>query len=160
MNLNWFTVFVFSVVLYQFGFVTPVPSVIVYGVFPVFTLNTYSIPGFTVPADTVKSLDGVMLFDMSSIAIAFHVRVCHWKSAYFISPTHVHVSCHLKLLLSSYHKFCPTCGEFDDLTLCGFNLVTISIYLLDINYSFDTTQIIADSVAHRLVKVISPFTHV
>lgn len=77
MNLNWFTVFGFNSVLYEFGFVTPVHSVIVYAVFPVFTLNTYSIPGFTVPADTVKSLDGVMLFDMSSIVIAFHVRVSH-----------------------------------------------------------------------------------
>jgi hypothetical protein len=127
MNLNWFTVFGFNSVLYEFGFVTPVHSVIVYAVFPVFTLNTYSIPGFTVPAETVKLLDGVMLFDMSSIVIAFHVRVCHWKSEYFMSHTPDHVSCHLKLLLSSYHKFCPTCGEFDDLTLCGFNLVTIIV---------------------------------
>jgi hypothetical protein len=46
----------------------------------VFTLNTYSIPGFTVPADTVKSLDGVMLFDMSSITREFQVRVTHSKS--------------------------------------------------------------------------------
>lgn len=128
MNLNWFTVFGFNSVLYEFGFITPVPSVIVYGVFPVFTLNTYSIPGFTVPAETVKLLDGVMLFDMSSMVIAFHVRVSHSKSEYFMSHTPDHVSCHLKLLLSSYHKFCPTCGEFDDLTLCGFNLVTIIVY--------------------------------
>lgn len=59
MNLNWFTVFGFNSVLYEFGFVTPVHSVIVYGVFPVFTLNTYSIPGFTVPAETVKLPVGV-----------------------------------------------------------------------------------------------------
>lgn len=65
MNLNWFTVFGFNTVLYEFGFVTPVPSVIVYAVFPVFTLNTYSIPGFiSVHANTVKLLDGVTLFDM------------------------------------------------------------------------------------------------
>jgi hypothetical protein len=126
-KVNWFTVFGCRSVLYPFGLVIPVHSVIVYAVFPVFTLNTYSIPGFTVPAETVKLLDGVMLFDMSSIVIAFHVRVCHWKSEYFMSHTPDHVSCHLKLLLSSYHKFCPTCGEFDDLTLCGFNLVTIIV---------------------------------
>ncbi len=71
-----------SVVLYPFGLVTPVPSVIVYGVLPVFTLNTYSIPGFSsVPADTVKLLDGVMLFEISSIVMEFHVRVCHSKSS-------------------------------------------------------------------------------
>lgn len=81
MNLNWFTVFGFNSVLYKFGFVTPVPSVIVYGVLPVFTLNTYSIPGFSsVPADTVKSLDGVMLFEISSIVMEFHVRAFHSKS--------------------------------------------------------------------------------
>ena len=46
-----------------------------------FTLNTYSIPGFSsVPAVTVKSLDGVMLFEISSIVMEFHVRVFHSKS--------------------------------------------------------------------------------
>lgn len=85
MNLNWFTLFGVSSVLYPFGFVTPVHSVIVYGVFPVFTLNTYSIPGFSVPAETVKSPVGVTLFDMSSITREFQVRVTHSKSLYDIS---------------------------------------------------------------------------
>ena len=99
MNLNWFIVFGVSSVPYQFGLVTPVHSVIVYGVFPVFTLNTYSIPGFTVPAVTVKSLDGVTLFDMSSIVRVLHVSVTHSKSLYCIShdhPPHPH-SDHLNL---------------------------------------------------------------
>ena len=44
------------------------------------TLNTYSIPGFTVHATTVKSLDGVTLFEISSIVREFHVSVCRSKS--------------------------------------------------------------------------------
>ena len=102
MNLNWFTVFGVSSVLYQFGLVTPVPSVIVYGVFPVFTLNTYSIPGFTVPAVTVKSLDGVTLFDMSSIVREFHVSVTHSKSLYCISHDHPPPHPHSDQLNSSW----------------------------------------------------------
>lgn len=81
MNLNWFTVFGFNSVLYEFGFVTPVHSVIVYGVLPVFTLKTYSIPGLNVPAETVKSPVGVTLFDIFSITREFQVRVTHSKSS-------------------------------------------------------------------------------
>ncbi len=81
MNLNWFTLFGSSSVLYPFGFVTPVHSVIVYGVFPVFTLNTYSIPGLRVPAVTVKFPVGVTLFDIFSITREFQVRVTHSKSS-------------------------------------------------------------------------------
>lgn len=67
--------------LYPFGFVTPVHSVIVYGVFPVFTLNMYWIPGFNVPAETVKFPVGVTLFDIFSITREFQVRVTHSKSS-------------------------------------------------------------------------------
>lgn len=88
MNLNWFTVFSFNTVLYQLGFVIHVQRVIVYGVFHVFTLRIYSIPGFTVPADTVKLEVGVMLFDGSSIVTELHVSVFRSKSAYDISPPH------------------------------------------------------------------------
>ena len=64
MNLNWFTVFGFSAMLYQFGLDIPDPNVIVYGLFHTLTLSMYSIPCFTVHADTVKSLFGVMMFDI------------------------------------------------------------------------------------------------
>jgi len=120
-------VFFLRVVLYPFGLVTPVPKDIVYCVLPEFTLSTYSIQGFTVPADTVKLLDGVMLFEMFDIVREFHVSVCHAKSAYFISHA-VPALCHAKLVAFSYHKFCPANGVFEVLTLCGFNLVTIVFY--------------------------------
>ena len=80
-KVNWFTVFGCRSVLYPFGFVSPVPSVIVYGVLPVFTLNTYSIPGFNVPAETVKFPVGVTLFDIFSITREFQVRVTQLKSS-------------------------------------------------------------------------------
>lgn len=73
--------------LYQFGLVTPVPSVIVYGVLPVFTLNLYTIPGFSVPGDTLmlKLLDGVVILDMSLNVNELQERVTHSKSSYSMS---------------------------------------------------------------------------
>ncbi len=81
MNLNWLTVFASRVVAYPFGFVTPVPNVIVYGVFPTFTLNVYTIPGLSVHAVTVKSCVGVILFDIFSMVTELQERVFHSKSS-------------------------------------------------------------------------------
>lgn len=90
-----------------------------------FTLNVYSIPGSTVPADTVKFPDGVTFVFMSSIVSVSPVSVTQSKSAYFMSHT---ISVHLKFSGSMYHKPCPGCGVFDVFTLCGFSLVYMVLY--------------------------------
>lgn len=87
-----------------------------------FTLNTYSIPGFTVPAETVKSLDGVMLFDISSITRDVPVRVCHSKSLYDISHPPID---QWKSLSFWYAAPSHTRGVLSTFILVGFSLVAI-----------------------------------
>lgn len=110
--------------LYQFGLEIHVPKVIVYGVLPEFTLNVYTIHGFNVPAVTVKSEDGVMLFDISSIVIELPVSVFHAKSSYAISPPHIDQWKSSSVL---YDAPSPTRGVLSTLILDGFNLVAIML---------------------------------
>ena len=109
---------------YQFGFIIPVPKVIVYGVFQLFTLKIYSIQGFTVPADTVKSVFGVIFVFMSSIVIELHVSTLHAKSSYAISPPHIDQWKSSSVL---YDAPSPTRGVLSTLILDGFNLVAIML---------------------------------
>ena len=87
-----------------------------------FTLNTYSIPGFSVPAETVKFPVGVTLFDMFSITREFQVRVTHLKSSYAISQPPFD-----QRKLSSFWYDAPshTRGVLSTFILVGFNLVAI-----------------------------------
>lgn len=114
--------FGFSVVLYEFGLVIPVPRVIVYGVAPVFNLSVYSIPGFTVPACTVKLLVGVTCVDISCIVSVLHDNVLHSKSSYCISH---HPRDRWKSLSFLYAAPSPTSGVLSTLILDGFSLVAI-----------------------------------
>lgn len=89
-----------------------------------FTLNVYTIPGFTVPADTVKSQDGVMLFDGFSITTEFPMSVFHAKSSYAISQPPIDQWKSSSVL---YAAPSPTRGVLSTLILDGFNLVAIML---------------------------------